>query len=56
MIFGWFGMVNWLFGVFWGSLGCFHAPTPRPGTPRLSYKSTLFVAYNWNQMYISSMF
>ena len=30
----------------------FFTGTPRPGTPRPSYKSTLFVAYNGNQMYI----
>ena len=30
----------------------FFTGTPRPGTPRPSYKNTLFVAYNGKQMYI----
>ena len=30
----------------------FFTGTPRPGTPRPSYKNTLFAAYNGKQMYI----
>ena len=30
----------------------FFTGTPRPGTPRPSYKNALFLAYNGKQMYI----
>ena len=34
----------------------FFTGTPRPGTPRPSYKKTLFVVYNGKQMYIYCVF
>ena len=53
---GWFGMVNWCFGVvwgvlgwfgvFWGGLGCFHGPVRQhPGHPH-GCKSITSSMYN----------